>query len=409
MQSTEELQELQNQLALAAVASQQLQSANNKDANIAKNNDSSSPAHSSTPKRGAASIFDAGTTAAFSISEPGSPPLPNNSDTATSQSTSTSETSRLLSKTTLASVDINEEDAKPSTRLAKLLVGQVPIHDHDAPVALDPDLVQETARIIRVTVNEMVEAAMLQTEKELDEEQPRQLTLTQQLELARGIFEERALELQERESTRNQLLEKLRVDAELLTALNLELEQHRRAAEDAEVDFDNDDDYDGDDSSAQSQALIDPMGATVTNLWKQLEGGLAKIQSQDRDVADLQETIRQNALEKERKDALVTDLGAYLDTLQSSTGDPNSSNNNNNPRLLLNGSSSSNRPSNNRSDSETRQQEVDIARLERRKKNLQELLEGEKKYSKQSLQSYMAASIRQLKTRRLLEQDESES
>ena len=71
------------------------------------------------------------------------------------------------------------------------------------------------------------------------------------------------------------------------------------------------------------------MGATVTNLWKQLEGGLAKIQAQDKDVADLQDTIRKNAAEKERKDAVVSELGAYLDALQGQrdTGDPNNGEN----------------------------------------------------------------------------------
>ena len=52
------------------------------------------------------------------------------------------------------------------------------------------------------------------------------------------------------------------------------------------------------------------------------------------------------------------------------------------------------------------EQEAEIARLQRQKRELQALMEEEQKYSARGLQSYMTASVRQLKTRRLMEHNE---
>ena len=137
----------------------------------------------------------------------------------------------LLAKTSLALA--SNEDSTPSGRLAKQLIGQLPIQVHDASVSLNPYLVQETSDKLRAALNEMVEAAVVEAKNELEAAAAADVnkltTLVQELEMVRGMAEERVLELQERDSTRNGLLEKLRVDAELMTALNLELEQHRKA------------------------------------------------------------------------------------------------------------------------------------------------------------------------------------
>lgn len=306
----------------------------------------------------------------------------------------------LLAHTTLART--RHEDDAPSTMLARQLIGQEPISEASPSIALDPDLVRETSSKIRAALNEMVEAAVGQARDDLDQVKTDKRKAAQELERARALAQERVVAFREREATRNQLLEKLRVDAELMTALNLEVEQLENGGGGGGGSDDGMDEL-----QLSSSSSSDPKSATVTNLWKQLEGGLSKIQNQDKAQLVLRETIRVNALEKERKDALVSELGACLDALQRKNN--TAEDNNNNKAAPPPTSPAVNNANNKRAatvaSKEVKPQEAVIARLKQQKKELEIMLHQEKQYSELSIQSYMEASIFQLKERR--KQDET--
>jgi len=334
-----------------------------------------------------------------------------NNDNSSSSTTNTTENKKegatsttqrkkaaFLAGTTLART--RHEDDSPSTQLARQLIGEDPIGEGSPSIALDPDLVQDTSSKIRAALNEMVEAAIGQARVDLEQVETDKLKAAQDLEKARVLAKERVVTFQERESIRNQLLEKLRVDAELLTALNLELEQHKNHNTVGGGGGGGSGSDDDSDVVMLSSSPRDPKSATVTNLWRQLEGGLSKIQSQDRDVAMHRETIRVNALEKERKDALVSELGACLDALQR-TNHKAEVNNKAPPPSTVN----NNKQARTFTPKQVKQQEAIIARLKQQKKELDDMMHQEKQYSELSIQSYMEASIFQLKERR--KQDEA--